>query len=101
MENKPQPSPRNSNNTIIAIEICEPVAAIEIYPVHSLYTIASDYIDVDDIENNRVMQEPIIYEPPKQDCCPLQHESLNCHMKLCIFCSVSVICFGFGISFWS
>lgn len=102
MENKPPPSPRN-NNTIVATEICEPVTAVEIYPLHSLYTIASDYIDVDvdDIENNVSRQESILFEPPKQDCCPSPFVNRQLCTRCCACCLISTVCFGFIIAIWS
>ena len=100
MENKPPPSPRN-NNTIVATEICEPVTAVEIYPVHSLYTIASDYVDIDiDIENNAITQEPIIYDIQKQDCCPSLFINQQLPEKYYMCSLIFVICFGIILTIW-
>jgi len=95
-----------SQNTIIAIE-CEPVAAIEIHPVvlpNSLYSVSpSNYIVVDDIETCALPPEPVVHQPPKEDCCvccPLSYETMICFGNCCRCCIGTLTVFMCTVGVW-
>jgi hypothetical protein len=118
MENKPHTSFHHfyhfyhdqsepSQNTIIATE-CEPVAAIEIHPValpNSLYSVSpSNYIVVDDIETGVLPPEPVVHQPPKEDCCvccPLSYETIICFGNCCRCCIGTFAVFMCIVVVWS
>jgi hypothetical protein len=107
MENKPhtsfhhfhhfyQDGSEPPQNAIIATD-CQPVAAIEIHPValpNSLYSVSpSNYIVVDDIEACVFPPEPVVHQPPKEDCCVCYPPKQDCCVCYPLSCK-TMICFG-------
>jgi hypothetical protein len=83
----------NTNFRIVPVETIsnEPITAIEIHPIHSMYSVASDYIEV---EHNMLHAETVAFEPPKQDCCPSSPDEVLTKDNCCYLCLSTVVCLG-------
>ena len=93
----------NPINNPVEIVLNEPIIATDIHPIHPMYSIASNCIDIEHNmlpqEINLLPQEMVVLEPTQQKCCVCCCSSLPLHPVItkencCMTCSSLVISLG-------